>query len=508
MTTLAESLTIRRALSQEAKTIGVERQARKWGIKVGTEACCEGHSAPIDFLTAWVYDRPDLSLVLGPRGGGKSYLRAFATHIDSIDKKRHSTRILGGSLAQSEQIYNALSEFNYARPGYLKRFTKTMAHYHSGSDVSLLAASATSVRGPHVPTLCLDEIDEMDTDIREAALGMSMERHGVSGSVSMTSTWHRIGGPMEKLIERAREGDFPFYQFCVFEVLERCPEERSGPALENCPECPLVKWCHDSRDGIPKAKRSNGHYRINDLIQKTRGVSARVFEADYLCTGPRADGIWFTQFDEARNVNEIAEYDTNFPVHLANDSGVVTGAVLYQVIPQSEGLHHIHVFADYLSEGLSAELNGRALLRLVDERCNGKIHKKWTDPAGGARNPVGPTVLKEYERVGLPLRPWPVGTVADGLAVVESSVRAADGSQRLWIHPRCRNLINAFRGYRRAKRAGQWMDYPEDPQHPHEDLMDALRGGIVADEVPKIGRPAAGGARPAFATSRDLSRGI
>jgi hypothetical protein len=22
------------------------------------------------------------------------------------------------------------------------------------------------------------------------------------------------------------------------------------------------------------------------------------------------------------------------------------------------------------------------------------------------------------------------------------------------------------------------MDYPEDPQHPHEDMIDALRGGL------------------------------
>ena len=26
--------------------------------------------------------------------------------------------------------------------------------------------------------------------------------------------------------------------------------------------------------------------------------------------------------------------------------------------------------------------------------------------------------------------------------------------------------------------ADQWMDYAEDPQHPHEDLIDPLAGGL------------------------------
>ena len=50
--------------------------------------------------------------------------------------------------------------------------------YRNGSQVSLLAASPTSVRGPHVPSLKLDEVDEIDPDIRESAMGMAMEKHG------------------------------------------------------------------------------------------------------------------------------------------------------------------------------------------------------------------------------------------------------------------------------------------------------------------------------------------
>ena len=40
-------------------------------------------------------------------------------------------------------------------------------------------------------------------------------------------------------------------------------------------------------------------------------------------------------------------------------------------------------------------------------------------------------------------------------------------------------LGKALGNYRRKKLRGQWMDYPEDPQHPWEDLVDSLRGGLV-----------------------------
>src|SRR5262249_46286783 len=151
-------------------------------------------------------------------------------------------------------------------------------------------------------------------------------------------------------IDRGREGAFPVDTCCAFEVLERCPEERSGPHLENCPQCPLVSWCHSDRDthpsGLPKAKRSAGHYTIDSLIQKVKAVSLRVFESDYLCLRPRAAGVWFSMFDEPSHVSANAEFAP----------GVHTGAIWFQAVPRLDGRgHRVNVFADYFAEGLSAE---------------------------------------------------------------------------------------------------------------------------------------------------------
>lgn len=456
------------------------------GISVAHTRVCPGHSAPFDFLGQWCLERPSISLVCGPRGGGKSFISALGTHYDSRFNPRHGTRILGGSKAQSQQIYDALKSVILDGRGPLGTdadqvddLLKTEARYHNGSDVSILAASSRSVRGPHIPTLRLDEVDEIETDLREASMGMNMARADVPAMCSMTSTWHRTGGPMDQLLTRGRSGEFPVHTFCMFEVLETCEESRSGKHLEKCPACPLVKWCHDTPDGIPRAKRSSGHYAIDALIQKIRTTSLRIFEADYLCLGPKADGLWFRGWDASRHVSLDAEYDPALPVWLAVDTGVHTGGVFFQV-REVEGVHEVSVFADYYAESLSAAENARGLVEVAESRCNGKIDKRVTDPAGSARNPSGPTVMKLYEAAGLKLREWPLSKVSDGLELIESMLCPADGKARLKVHPRCRSLTNAFGNYRRAKRQDQWTDKPEDPQHPFEDVMDSLRGGLKA----------------------------
>ncbi len=463
-------------------------------IQLPSEAVCPGHASPWDVFRAIFVDRPSLMLVVGGRGTGKTYLSALDTHLTSLLTPGHGTRVLGGSLAQSQQVYRALREFASLWPETRNRkpfaaMRKGEAVYANGSEVAVLAASSTSVRGPHVPSLKLDEVDEIPEEHFEAAMGMCMNRRGrrnrgeSRASAVLTSTWHRHGGLMSRLVEQAEAGDFPLYKMCIFEVLERCPPERSGKNLEKCPDCPLFKYCHQVPGGVlPKAKRSNGHYSIDALIQKLKTTSTRTFEADYLCRGPQAEGVWFPKFSTETHVSELAEYDPALPVQVAIDSGVFTGAVFFQVTPDHKGDgsgERVHVFADYLHEGGTAEANAQAILGVARTHCGGRVDRVSTDPAGGARNPIGPTVIAEYERAGLrPLERWPTGSVADGMSLVESFVQPAEGPPRLLVHPRCWPMIQALQSYRRAKRAGQWQDYPEDPQHPHEDLVDPLRGGL------------------------------
>ena len=466
------------------------------GIEIARESVCEGHSAPFDMFAQQFLERPDAALWHGPRGSGKSFLSALDTHLCSRFDSKHATRILGGSKAQSAQIYEAIKEIVLDGHGDLgndqdriQSLLAESASYRNGSHVSILAASPRSVRGPHVQSLKLDEVDEIDDKLRNDALGMAMEKHGHRASVLMTSTWHKPGGAMSSLIEKGKAGAFPVHTYCVFEVLERCPEERSGPNLENCPSCPLVDWCHSDRDshpsGLPKAKRSDGHYTIDSLAQKITLASARVFKSDYLCQGPQVDGVWFSRFDESRHVTTEAEYDPSLPVHVSIDSGVWTGAVLLQVRePQGEDRPRVNIFAEHLSYDLGSERAAREILSLIESHCGNPVRRVSTDSAGGAKNPSGIVVIGEYKKVGLTgergIEFWPKypGSVIDSLKLTEGFVESADGRIHLTIHPRCRKLIEAFQCFGREKKGGTWVETPKAEQHPHEDMIDPVRGAL------------------------------
>ena len=485
---------------------------RYTGITIARQAVCCGHQAPFDPMADQFLDRHNHrnTLVLGSRGSGKSFGAAINLHLDCRFNVGHKARILGGSKDQSRQIYEALS--GHIQDGHgtlggdgesIVSLLKESAEYRNGSEVAILAASATSVRGPHVPTLCLDEVDEIDPEIRQAAIGMKLGKQAKSqvislaGVVRQTSTWHKPSGPMAKLIEQAKnpkeKNRAKLYTYCVFEVLERCPEWRSGKHLEKCPECPIFRWCHEDRfndpSRPPKAKISDGHYPIDDLCDNVSLVSLRVFEADYLCKGPKADGIWFPQFDEAKHVSVDAEFNPSLPVHLAIDIGNRTGAVWFQVREVGDQ-HLVTVFADFYSDNApTVEGVARAILAVGNERCLGRRDRVSHDPAGNSKTAIGPSVIQEYERVGWKgMRAWPRTTIVDSLALLESFVEDASGSPWLKIHPRCKHLIEAMQTYQRGGNAPQWSDLPKDPQHPAEDMIDALRGGLT-DKFPNGRKP-------------------
>ena len=198
------------------------------------------------------------------------------------------------------------------------------------------------------------------------------------------------------------------------------------------------------------------------------------------------DGVWFDRFDPAKHVNEAADYDHRFPVHLAIDCGVSrhTAAVWFQVRGLDPLQRRVTVFGDWHAEGLYSEAAAKAIWARGQELPHrGAEATTRLDPAAAARTGIGPAAYGEFERIFGPRSTahWPKHRVADGLDQLEVLLDKG----LLLIHPRCTRLKAAFQNYLRKRTGrGDWLDEPEDPQHPHEDLMDALRGG-VRDRFPE-----------------------
>ena len=195
---------------------------------------------------------------------------------------------------------------------------------------------------------------------------------------------------------------------------------------------------------------------------------------------------WFKRFDPAVHVSDAAEYDRRFPVHLAIDCGVSrhVGAVWFQVRRHlDDGRCAITVFGDCHVEGLYSEAAAKAIQgRGWELPCQSALNTVRLDPAADARTGIGPTAFGEFARVFGPsiTGRWPRHRVLDGLDQLELLLDQG----LLFVHPRCTLLRAAFLGYSRGRRGSDWTDEPADPQHPHEDLMDALRGG-VRDRFPE-----------------------
>jgi hypothetical protein len=172
---------------------------------------------------------------------------------------------------------------------------------------------------------------------------------------------------------------------------------------------------------------------------------------------------------------------------------------MFQVRASADGTRPIvNVFADYFEDGpeASAYGNGLAISGLARERTGVDIRtaRVSMDPAHRQRNAVGVVILGEYKRAGCiganwTVDDWPVlgpaRPKADVLALLESLLLSADDRVGITVHPRCKRLIEALKCYARKRSPdGQWLDDPLDPQHPHEDMIDPLCGGLSL-EMPR-----------------------
>ncbi len=163
---------------------------------------------------------------------------------------------------------------------------------------------------------------------------------------------------------------------------------------------------------------------------------------------------------------------------------------MFQVRPHPNGGVLVLVFGEYLGIDIMSADNAVAIRGECVTRSLGGPTLVRLDPAANQRTSLGPVAYKEYENVFGPriTARWPMHPVVDGLEQVELLLGGLTGVVRLLIHPRCKHLIAAMQNYARQKRGGEFLDRPLDHQPPHEDMVDALRGGI-RDAFPEGAKP-------------------
>jgi len=197
-----------------------------WGVEIPRHKVCVEHSAPFDWFSDCFFRRVPLGVALGSRGlSGKSYaMSALGNTIAVV--LGCDVNLLGGSMAQSLNLHKHMQnawDSPHAPRYMIEHLGATEVKLSNKAKITPLTASQRTVRGPHPAQLCLDEIDEMDPEIYESALGQPMNQVNklvgvtIEPQVAVTSTLQYADGNMMRVMKEAKERGLGVYSWCYRE---------------------------------------------------------------------------------------------------------------------------------------------------------------------------------------------------------------------------------------------------------------------------------------------------
>ncbi|MCD4823969.1 MAG: hypothetical protein K8S55_05140 [Phycisphaerae bacterium] len=447
------------------------------GVRFPDKNICPHHDSPLDYLEASFLRQEDL-LVWANRGGGKTMLAAAATLFDALYRPGTKIRVLGGSFDQSDRLAEYIREFVARRPELLAApLRKDRVVVHGGSEIRMLAQSQRAVRGQHVQKIRCDEVDLFDADVWQAVQFATRSTGMTRGSIEVLSTLHRQGGLMHQLVQAARElraadgkqavsGGYRLVNWCLWEVIERCPPQRK------CKDCLLAEDCR----GV--ARRAEGFFRIDDAITIKARSSRAAWQAEMLCRGPQRQWLVFDEFDPAIHVRKV-EYCPDWPMFRAIDFGYTSplSCLWIQLTPAGA----VHVLDEYIRTRLPLSKHAAAILA----KDVGPVQMTYVDPAGRQKESTSGAACTELlTAAGIPCA-WRGSGIVEGLELIRAALAPATGEPSLYVHPRCSTVIESFNSYH----------YPPpnsagDPDRPVKDgpdhAIDALRYFFINRVRPNI----------------------
>lgn len=411
------------------------------------------HCSPFKFVSDIIFRKTFYALIWACRGGGKSYNAGLINWLLANLYPMFDGKVLGGSEDQAMKSYEAMLDL-WTRAGEHStdvlvggQQNRLKAQWKNGSIISILAASAKKVRGPHPTSLMIDEADEVDWKIYEAAQSQPQSKHGIPASMLLLSTYHNTTGTMARLfgdtevLEDDDDGtavvkkDYlkgvTIYRYCIMEILESCRDYI-------CSTCPISSIC----PGV-HMKNAVGYYKIQDLSMKLQLMSKMTFETEWLCKKPSRKGLIFENYDESIHTLDIG-YNPELPVDISIDFGF------------SQGQYYcIGAYQDYLNHRLS---DGRKITGTVmfDEiytipKTNAEMinlikTKPWARYPGqvvGVADSSRKSLITEWRQAGFRVR-----GVNKNLMMVEEGIQKVldlflpvAGQPKLYIGRKCKGFL-------------------------------------------------------------------
>jgi len=206
-----------------------------WGVSIPRVKVCPDHVAPFDaFAEGYFGNSTNWALWYGSRGTGKSLMLALLA-LTKAAILEINVALLGGSMAQSQNVQEHIENLLLypAAPAWaVAQQIQTQITFSGGNWIRPLPASQKTVRGPHPQMTALDEIDEMDIKVYNAAMGQAMAKPNARGitipeMVIASSTWQNPVGTFQTVRDEALRRGLPVRTWCWREVC-LTPENPTG----------------------------------------------------------------------------------------------------------------------------------------------------------------------------------------------------------------------------------------------------------------------------------------
>jgi hypothetical protein len=197
-----------------------------WGVKIPRTKVCPNHVAPFTAFADAYFARSPVAVWKASRGFGGKTMQISILGMCELVAYGAFVTILGGSGAQSLRVHETMTEAwvydGSPKDMLLKEPTKYDTFLKNGAKARTLMASTKSVRGPHPSRMRLDEIDEMEMNVLTSAQGQPMRKRNRKGEIIdtntvMSSTHQYPDGTMTEILKRAKENNWPVYQWCYQE---------------------------------------------------------------------------------------------------------------------------------------------------------------------------------------------------------------------------------------------------------------------------------------------------
>jgi hypothetical protein len=225
-----------------------------------------------------------------------------------------------------------------------------------------------------------------------------------------------------------------------------------------------------------------GNVDPHEIEAARRELPERTFKQEYLASFQTLSNRVYSYFDRIHNVDADAPDPADFAeLYIGIDFNVtpISAVVCIKTVDQLHCIDEVCIDNSNTME-LAAEIKARYPRHKI---------RAYPDPAGRARKTSaagGVTDFTILEQAGFRvIAPKKAPAVADRINEVQAMLCTADGTRRLFVHPRCTELIKGLDG----------MTYKKDTSQPDKTLgldhiTDAL-GYLVHSEFPIVRRLAA-----------------